>query len=285
VGTNGQMTNVFPLTAIFVILLQSTSVPVGRATLGREQDLVALRRQAEAGDAKAQVQLGLAYASGDGVAADEAEAVVWFRKAAEKGDASGEYFLSEMYLTGRGGTVDTAEAVKWLKRSAEHGDARGQSNLAVLYVQGQGVPKDEAEAAKWMRKAADQGSAAGQFGLGSMYAHGRGVPRSETEAATWYRKAADQGDASAMNNLAFLLATPTDPKVRNPKEAVAIAEKAVDAEPANPSYLDTLAATYFSVGQPDKAAETERRALVLKPDSASYKQALEKYRAASVRND
>ena len=121
-------------------------------------------------------------------------------------------------------------------------------DFAVMYAQGLGVSKDDAEAAKWIRKAADQGLAAGQFGLGSMYAHGRGVPRSETEAATWYRKAADQGDAPAMNNLAVLLATSNDPKIRNPKEAVSVAEKAVEVQPENASYLDTLATAYFEAG-------------------------------------
>jgi TPR repeat protein len=256
--------------AVLVMLLQGP-VP---------QRLASIEARAQAGDAKAQVQLGIAYAAGDGVAPDDAEAARWFRKAAEQGDAAGEYSLGEMYLTGRGVPSELTEAAKWMRRAAEHGDSRGQFNLAVMYEQGQGVSKDQTEAAKWMRKAADQGLAAGQFGLGSMYAHGRGVPQSTTEAITWYRKAADQGDAPAMNNLASLLATSTDPKIRNPKEAVSLAQKAVEVETDNPTYLDTLAAAYFEAGQPEKAAETERRALTLKPDDGSYKKALEKYQTA-----
>ena len=53
----------------------------------------------------------------------------------------------------------------------------------------------------------------------------------------------------------------------------------------NASYLDTLATAYFEAGQPDKAAETERRALTLKPDDPSYKKALEKYEASSPRTE
>jgi TPR repeat protein len=117
-----------------------------------------------------------------------------------------------------------------------------------MYVQGREVPKDELEAENWMRKAADRGLAAGQFGLGSMYANGSGVVKDEAEAARWYRKAADQGDSAARNNLAFLLATATDPKVRNPKEAVDVAQKAVGAELENASYLDTRATAYFEAG-------------------------------------
>jgi TPR repeat protein len=265
------------------MLLQS-GAPTTRPsteTSKKEQEVAALKKRAEAGDSKAQVQLGAAYASGDGVTEDDAAAVKWFRKAAEQGDAGGEYSLGEMYLTGRGVSTDLAEAVKWIRRAAEHGDARGEYNLAVMYAQGQSVPKDENEAAKWMRKAADQGLAAGQFGVGFMYAHGRGVPQSAAEAANWYRKAADQGDPAAMNNLAFLLATSTDPKVRDPKEAVAVAQKLVEAETDNPAYLDTLAMAYFEAGQPAKAAEMERRALTLKPDDLSYRKALDKYEAAS----
>lgn len=241
------------------------------------QDTAALKARAEAGDTKAQVKLGVAYASGIGVTASEREAVEWFRKAAEKGDAAGEYSLGEMYLTGRGVTADLAEGVKWMRRAAEGGDARGQFNLAAMYAQGQGVAKDDNEAAKWMRKAADQGLAAGQFGLGSMYAHGKGVPQSAVEAVNWYRKAGDQGDPDALNNLALLLATSTDAGVRNPKEAIVTAQRAVDANGENPACLDTLATAFYEAGQPDKAAEAERRAIALKPDDPAYKKALDKY--------
>jgi TPR repeat protein len=264
----------FAAVAVCAMLFQS----------GAPQDMAALKASAERGDTKAQVRLGVVYATGDGVATNEIEAVQWFRKAAEKGDAAGEYSLGEMYLAGRGVEANLPEGVTWIRRAAEHGDPRGQCNLAALYAQGQGVPRDDDEAAKWMRKAADQGLAAGQFGLGSMYAHGAGVTQSAAEAVKWYRKAADQGDPAAMNNLAYLLATSTDKRTRNPKEAVALAQKAVEIEADNASYLDTLAAAYFVAGQPEKAAEAERRALTLKPDNPPYKKALDKYEAAIKAN-
>jgi TPR repeat protein len=244
------------------------------------QETSVLEQKAKSGDAKAQVQLGLACATGDGVPKNEGESLKWFRMAADQGDASGEYYLSEMYFTGRGVPMDFAEALKWLRKAAEQGDAHAQYNLAAMYAQGSGVNKDDMEAAKWMRKSADQGLAAGEFGLASMYAHGRGVPQSAPEAVNWYRKAVEQGDALAMNNLAYLLATTTDSTVRNLKEAVAIAQKAVEAEPDQPAYLDTLATTLFEAGEPGRAAEAERQALTLKPGESSYKKALEKYEAA-----
>jgi TPR repeat protein len=277
------MTTLSAFTLIVLALVQSTNAPAGRSSRespNPEQDAASLQEGAESGDAKAQVRLGLAYASGDGVTRDEPSAVAWFRKAAAQGDPAGEYYLGEVYATGRGVPLDYGEALKWLRKAADQGEGHAQYNLAAMYMEGLGVSKDEGEAAKWMRKAADQGLAAGQFGLGSMYAHGRGVPQSATEAAKWYRSAADQGDVPAMNNLASLLATSTDLKVRNPKDAVLVAQKAVGAQPENPACLDTLATAYFEAGQADKAADTEHRALALKPDDTRYRKALEKYEAA-----
>ena len=97
------MLNFSALPLIAVMLLQVASAPASRGGSSPESDLTTLKSQAEAGDVRAQVQLGLAYASGDGITADDSKAVKWFRKAAEKGDAAGEYSLGEMYLTGRGG--------------------------------------------------------------------------------------------------------------------------------------------------------------------------------------
>lgn len=254
------------------------------AEFGKHQEPGLLKQKAESGDASAQVQLGLAYATGDGVAVDETEAVKWFRKAANQGHAAGEYFLSEMYSTGRGVSLDNFEALKWLRRSAEHGDPRGQANLAAMYSEGIVVAKDEAEAVRWMRKAADQGFAQGQFGLGVMYAHGQGVPQDEPEALKWYRRAGEQGDVQALNNMAFLLATSKDANVRNPNEAITIALKAVDAINENAICLDTLATAYFEAGQYEKAVETEKKALAASPGNPSYKTALERYSAAASKH-
>jgi TPR repeat protein len=114
-----------------------------------------------------------------------------------------------------------------------------------------------------------------------MYAHGKGVPENAEEAARWYRKAAEQGDFAAINNLAFLLATSPNAKVRDPREAVVVARKGVDANGDNPTLWDTLATAYYESGQPDKAADAERQALVLRPGDVSYQKSLEKYAATA----
>ncbi len=253
--------------------------PSGQASPGQEA-IADLKQMAYAGDVTSQVRLGVIYLTGDGVTKDDAEALKWLRMAADQDNALAERYLAEMYFKGRGVPADNMQAAKWLRMAAEQGDAESEHNLAVLYSQGLGVPRNLKQAVEWMRKAAEQNLAAGQQGMGAFYQNGDGVPEDPVEAAKWYRKAVDQGYLPAINSLAMLMATSTEPHVRNPQEAIALATKAV-ASSANPDYLDTLAAAYFADGQTDKAVETEQRALDRNPDNEDYKNALQKYLAAT----
>ena len=66
------------------------------------------KASAEAGDASAQYRLGRAYATGEGAAKDEVEAVKWFRKAADQNNASAQYGLGRAYALGEGVPKDAA---------------------------------------------------------------------------------------------------------------------------------------------------------------------------------
>jgi TPR repeat protein len=54
------------------------------------------KREAEAGDAIAQMNLGICYFNGSGVAVDKAEAVKWWKRAADSGDADALMMLQSM---------------------------------------------------------------------------------------------------------------------------------------------------------------------------------------------
>lgn len=85
------------------------------------------------------------------------------RKQAEAGDAKAQFDIGSMYENGSGVKQDYAEAARWYRKAAQRGDARAQYNLGIMSQNGWGVPKDDAEAAKWYRKAAMQGAAAAQY--------------------------------------------------------------------------------------------------------------------------
>ena len=167
-------------------------------------DLEALRRAAEQGNAAAQTNLGNMYSNGRGVQQDRAEAVRWYRLAAEQGFARAQTNLGVMYSDGRGVQQDRAEAVRWYRLAAEQGFARAQTNLGNMYSNGRGVQQDRAEAVRWYRLAAEQGFARAQTNLGVMYSDGRGVQQDRAEAVRWYRLAAEQGYAAAQTNLGVM---------------------------------------------------------------------------------
>ncbi len=75
-----------------VILLAATILTLW-ATPSLSADIRTLRKQAEAGNANAQFNLGSMYETGSGVRQDYAEAAKWYRKAAERGDARAQYNL------------------------------------------------------------------------------------------------------------------------------------------------------------------------------------------------
>ncbi len=162
------------------------------------------RKAAEQGHARAQLLLGLHYQNGDGIRQDYAEAVQWYRKSADQGGAAAQYSLGVCYARGDGVKQDYAEAVKWYRKAADQGDPMAQYNLGVCYARGHGVLQDYAEAVKWYRKAADQGELAAQYNLGMCCHDGHGVAQNYAEAVKWFQKAAEQGDASAQYNLGFM---------------------------------------------------------------------------------
>ncbi|MCG8343018.1 MAG: tetratricopeptide repeat protein [Chlorobiales bacterium] len=86
----------------------------------------------------------------------------------------------------------------------------------------------------------------------------------------------DPENALALNNLAYLYAE----RGENLEEAMKYAKQAVDAEPDNPVFLDTLGWLYYKFGEYRKAREIIEKALSMEPDEPEiYKHLVEIYRA------
>ncbi len=80
-----------------------------------------------------------------------------------------------------------------------------------------------------------------------------------------------------LNNLAWLLATSEDPRLRDPVRALMLARLAARLEESS-AILDTLAECYFVNGYPAEAVEAGRRALALaKGDRRHYEAQLKKF--------
>jgi TPR repeat protein len=161
-------------------------------------------KAAEGSNPEAQLNLGIVYMNGHGVAQSDKEAVQWWLKSAEQGNAMAQNNLGYFYWSGRGVPKSYKEALKWYRKAAFEGNANAQSNLGLAYENGQGVVQNYEEAMRWFMMAAEQGHPTAQLNIGGMHKQGKGVPQNNEEAARWWRKAADQGLEAARARLAQL---------------------------------------------------------------------------------
>jgi TPR repeat protein len=223
------------------------------------------RKAAEQNHVQAEASLSSCYLNGQGVAKDYEEAVKWLRKAAEQTNAYAEYALGKCYHEGRGIAVDYGEAVRWFRKAAEQNQAEAQYMMGLSYALGQGVERNADESVKWYRRAAEQGNEMALTTLANYYYVGMGgVPKDTGEALKWYRISADRGDWLSQNYVAWILATSSDPKIRDGRMALDYAEKVVAASKrSDPNSLDTLAAAYAESGQFTNAVRVQKEAMQL----------------------
>lgn len=79
---------------------------------------------------------------------------------AEKGDASAQVRLGQTYELGVGVKKDGGHAFYWYYKAAEQGHVLGQSSVGRMYERGIGVEKNKEQAIYWYKKAAAQGNKA-----------------------------------------------------------------------------------------------------------------------------
>ncbi|MDE0350241.1 MAG: hypothetical protein OXM56_11125 [Gammaproteobacteria bacterium] len=199
-----------------------------RATAEKRDDAKAVasfRVAAELGHAAAQLELGMMYAEGRGIAGRSPHAVFdlcpyveartiaqlleddpecwvhWLRKAADQGlvDAQfelgstyGEFAEASDYDKPEDAEVFRGRAFGWNLRAALQGHVEAQFRVA-RYLENE----DDEQAAYWYREAAAQGHDRAQLALGRMYSEGRGVDRDRDAALHWWSEAAQRGNREA----------------------------------------------------------------------------------------
>jgi tetratricopeptide (TPR) repeat protein len=93
----------------------------------------------------------------------------------------------------------------------------------------------------------------------------------------------DPNDALTHNELAWIYATATDRRYRNPVAALEIAEKAVTLSGGSQGFvLDTLAEAYYVNRRLAEALTTEKKAIELDPKNVDLQAQLRKFQIASL---
>ena len=153
-----------------------------------------IRRDADRGDADAQLKLGGLYMDGVGVSKDKTEGVEWYRRAAENGDPVAQLLLGFMYYLGEGVPQDDATAAKWWGNAAEQGDHRAEGYLRFLLPNDRDERQQRIETMRACVETAERGGGVVEACLAFMYDWGLGLNRDADEAKLWLRRAAERGD-------------------------------------------------------------------------------------------
>ena len=146
---------------------------------------------AEAGDANAQYDVAMAYASGTGVAHSWPSALAWFARCAAQPSPPRQVWLQLglCYECGRGVAVDEVEAVRLYRVGAALGDAGAQCSLAQCLQRGFGVPMPDRDGAFALyASAAEQGHPDALLGLGCCYYAGMGVASDVPRATSLWKR-------------------------------------------------------------------------------------------------
>ncbi len=156
-----------------------------------------LQARATAGDADAQIRLGLQLAHNDGAKPDYAGAAHWFEAAAKSGSLEAQYDLGVMTADGLGVKRDPIGAAILFMNAAAGGFAQAEYRIGAAYQDGVGVPRSATFAAMWYERAARHGVRHAQFALAGLYAAGDGVSADSVQAFAWYRLAEEEGERGA----------------------------------------------------------------------------------------
>lgn len=167
-----------------------------RAWAARYNELLADR--AEAGDAKAMLQLGSRYLNGGDYTPQSIEkAVTWFTRASEAGEPTAAYVLGVVFAKQGNVPISTqayerAYSLYSQRLESAPDDAETLYWLGFMQQNGIGVARDVPAGIARLEQAAARGSAWAASQLFKTYTNGVGVPRDEAKAFAYARQLADE---------------------------------------------------------------------------------------------
>jgi len=96
------------------------------------QKFMYAQQAAQQGNARAQFDLGLMYAKGEGVRKDEKKAFSWFHKAARNNHVEAKFYMGLSFAQGRGVRKQAQLARYWFKLAVKAGHKQAIAYLATV---------------------------------------------------------------------------------------------------------------------------------------------------------
>jgi len=167
-----------------------------RSVVTQDSNLALLQREANAGNAEAQYQLGRMYDTGDKLERDRQKGIAWFTAAANQGHAESQYRLAIAYLYGIAVSKNVATGESWLTKAAQQNHPVAK-NMLPIYVANRSANRSTSIALSWYLEKVANGDPDGQFGIGNMYENGWGIKANTVEAKKWLQAARVAGSGGA----------------------------------------------------------------------------------------
>lgn len=183
-----QIASTIVLAALMTATSQSAEIPA---------DLKSLQSLAEAGDAKAQLDLAVCYRDGKGVAKDDIESMKWAHRAADAGQTDALDFVGSAYLRGAVVNRNPELAISYFKAAAD-ASAQAAFNLGQCYYGAQGSEQDCAKALEWWKKAAEKGDGRAAAYAAMAYLSGEGIAADVVMARHLAERAAELNNPSGL---------------------------------------------------------------------------------------
>ncbi|MCX7365575.1 MAG: tetratricopeptide repeat protein [Alphaproteobacteria bacterium] len=188
-------------------LVHATGVPGTPRNDAKAAEL--FEKAAKAGHRRAQLNIGILYSRGQGVAQDLVQARAWLEKAAAGGDAYALYALARAMEDSQGpAQPDFTRAADLYRQAAEKGHPLAGLRYGLALNDGAGIKKDPVAAQRWLTFAQERGVPEAALAMGDMAAR---TPASRDKAANtkvvqsavaWYQVAANAGVPSAQFKVA-----------------------------------------------------------------------------------
>ncbi|MDR3668590.1 MAG: tetratricopeptide repeat protein [Ignavibacteriaceae bacterium] len=115
-----------------------------------------LNKEAQAGNAKAQHELGIRYLTGKDMPSDTIKGAYWIKKAAEQKLTAAQFNYGILLINGWGVEWNPYEAFKQFYYAAMDGMPQAEYVMGLLYTDNLIIKRDMIEAYKWVQKSANK---------------------------------------------------------------------------------------------------------------------------------
>lgn len=169
-----------------------------------QSELIVARQAAESGDEAAITEYAVKLINAPESLREDEKAMGLLRKAANRGFAKAQVEIGRLHMEGKIVDQNYHRAVEWFRLATRlSNNPEAHFLLGEAYFRGLGVPQDYGEAVPHYKAAAIGGNAVAQYIIGTMYEAGWGVRQDLVQSWLWLMQARPEADRIAAHEVGY----------------------------------------------------------------------------------